>query len=105
MAEREFPDYTVRSGASLEGSRYTAWLAVVPHGHGFPVYYAICENRSFRRQDVAERAADDALAAVLALEEDGTPVFPEGYTGFADEAGDARDEGDASPLELPEESA
>src|SRR5690348_8246187 len=57
MAEREFPDYTVRSGASLEGSRYTAWLAVVPHDHGFPVYYAICENRSFRQQDVAERAA------------------------------------------------
>jgi hypothetical protein len=46
MAEREFPDYTVRSGASLEGSRYTAWLAVVPHGHGFPVYYTICENAS-----------------------------------------------------------
>ena len=86
MAEREFLDYTVRSGASLEGSRYTAWLSVMPHGHGFPVYYAICENRSFRHQDVAERAADDALAAVLALEEDGTPVFPDNYTGFADEA-------------------
>jgi len=85
MAEREFPDYTVRSGASLEGSRYTAWLSVLPHGHGFPVYYAICENRSFRRQDVAERAADDALAAVLALEEDGAPVFPDNYTGFADD--------------------
>ncbi|MBD8882006.1 MULTISPECIES: hypothetical protein [Rhodanobacter] len=86
MAEREFPDYTVRSGASLEGSRYTAWLCVVPHGHGFPVYYAICENRSFRHQDIAERAADDALAAVLALEDDGAPVFPDNYTGFADEA-------------------
>lgn len=85
MAKREFPDYTVRSGASLEGSRYTAWLSVSPRGHGFPVYYAICENRSFRQQDVAERAADDALAAVLTLEEDGTPVFPENYTGFADE--------------------
>jgi hypothetical protein len=86
MAEREFQDYTVRSGASLEGSRYTAWLSVLPHGHGFPVYYAICENRSFRQRDVAERAADDALTAVLALEEDGTPVFPDGYTGFDDEA-------------------
>ncbi len=86
MAEREFPDYTVRSGASLEGSRYTAWLAVLPHGHGFPTYYAICENRSFRQHEVAERAAADALTAVLALEEDGTPVFPENYTGFKDES-------------------
>ena len=85
MAEREFPDYSVRSGASLEGSRYTAWLAVVPHGHGFPVYYAICENRSFRQQETAERAAEDALAAVLALVAAGAPVVPEGYTGFADE--------------------
>jgi hypothetical protein len=84
MAEREFPDYSVRSGASLEGSRYTAWLAVLPHGHGFPVYYAICENRSFRQQAQAEQAAEAALAAVLALEADGTPVFPENYTGFAD---------------------
>ena len=84
MAEREFDDYLARSGASLEGSRYAAWLAITPRRHGFPVYYAICENRSFRQQDVAERAADEALAAVLALEEDGTPVFPEGYTGFAD---------------------
>lgn len=86
MAEREFPNHTVRSGASLEGSRYTAWLAVTPRGHGFPAYYAICENRSFRQQDVAERAAADALAAMLALEADGTPVFPEDYTGFADAA-------------------
>lgn len=83
--EREFPGYTLRSGASLEGSRYTAWLAVQPHGHGFPVYFAICENRSFRQHDIAERAAADALAAVLGLEDDGTPIFPEGYTGFADQ--------------------
>lgn len=86
MAERHFDRYLVRSGASLEGSRYTAWLAVArSDGRSFPVYYAICENRSFREQAKAEQAADDALAAVLALEDDGTPVFPEDYTGFADE--------------------
>jgi hypothetical protein len=85
MAERHFDRYLVRSGASAEGSRYTAWLAVsAQSGRGFPVYYAICENRSFREQDKAEQAAADALAAVLALEADGTPVFPEDYTGFAD---------------------
>jgi hypothetical protein len=85
MAERHFDRYLVRSGASPEGSRYTAWLAVSPSdGHGFPVYYAICENRSFREQAKAEQAAADALVALLALEDDGTPVFPEGYTGFAD---------------------
>jgi hypothetical protein len=85
MAERHFDRYLVRSGATAEGSRYTAWLAVSPHeGRGFPVYYAICENRSFREEAKAEQAAADALAAVLALEDDGTPVFPEGYTGFAD---------------------
>jgi hypothetical protein len=84
MAERHFDRYLVRSGASLEGSRYTAWLAVEPHGRGFPVYFAVCENRSFREQATAAQAAADALAAVLALEDDGTPVFPEGYTGFAD---------------------
>ena len=85
MAERRFDRYLVRSGASAEGSRFTAWLAVsAQDGRGFPVYYAICENRSFRDQGKAEQAAADALAAVLALEEDGTPVFPEDYTGFAD---------------------
>jgi hypothetical protein len=85
MPERQFERYLVRSGASAEGSRHTAWLAVVPHGRGFPVYYAICENRSFRDPAKAEQAAADALEALLGLEEDGTPVFPEGYTGFADE--------------------
>jgi hypothetical protein len=85
MAEREFPHFTVRSGATLEGSRYTAYLAVTPRKHGFPVYYAICENRSFREIDVAQTAAARALADMLDLEEDGTPIFPEGYTGFDDE--------------------
>lgn len=87
MAERHFDRYVVRSGASAEGSRYTAWLAVSPQdGRGFPVYYAICENRSFREQDVAEAAAAKALDDLVGLEDDGTPVFPEGYTGFDDDA-------------------
>lgn len=91
MAERTFDHYRVRSGATLEGSRYTAWLAVTPLGPGFPVYYAICENRSFRQQEVAEEAAATTLAAMLSLEDDGTPVFPDGYTGFADDADDTQD--------------
>ena len=85
MAEREFPNFTVRSGATLEGSRYTAYLAVTPRKGGFPVYYAICENRSFRASDVAQAAAAKAVADMLDLEDDGTPIFPEGYTGFDDE--------------------
>ena len=85
MAERTFDHYLVHSGATLEGSRYTAFLAVTPRGdHGFPVYYAICENRSFRAQDVAEIAAAKALTDMQGLEPDGTPIFAEGYTGFDD---------------------
>ncbi|MEW5833829.1 MAG: hypothetical protein AB1832_02080 [Pseudomonadota bacterium] len=82
MAERRFDRYHVRSGATLEGSRHTAWLAVTPLAGGFPVYYAICENRSFRDPDKAEAAAAKALADLTGLEEDGTPVFPDDYTGF-----------------------
>jgi len=85
MAEREFDDYRARSGTSLEGSRYTAWLAVTPRRHGYPLYFAICENRSFRDQATAEAAAAKALADMSGLEADGTPVFPEGYIGFDDE--------------------
>ncbi len=85
MAEREFNNYLVRSGATLEGSRYTAYLAVTPRRHGFPVYFAICENRSFRDKAVADAAAARALADMSGLEDDGTPIFPDGYTGFDDE--------------------
>ena len=85
MAEREFDNYLARSGATLEGSRYSAWLAIAPRGHGFPAYYAICENRSFRDKTVAETAAAKALAEMSGLEDDGTPIFPEGYTGFDDD--------------------
>ncbi|MEO8809423.1 MAG: hypothetical protein ABI386_04165 [Rhodanobacter sp.] len=85
MAERTFDDYLARSGATLEGARYSAWLAVTPRRHGYPVYFAICENRSFRDRSVAEAAAARALADMLGLENDGTPIFPDGYTGFDDE--------------------
>jgi hypothetical protein len=88
MAERRFDQFHVRTGASREGSRYTAWLAVTPLAGGFPVYYAICENRSFRDQDAAEAAAAKALAELPGLEEDGTPAFPDDYTGFDDAPAD-----------------
>ncbi|HWU77372.1 MAG TPA: hypothetical protein VN043_12780 [Rhodanobacter sp.] len=88
MAEREFNNFLVRSGAALEGSRYTAYLAVTPRRHGFPVYFAICENRSFRDKTVAATAADKALADMIGLEPDGTPIFPEDYTGFDDDVAD-----------------
>ncbi|KRF01850.1 hypothetical protein ASG87_10085 [Frateuria sp. Soil773] len=87
MTERTFDRYHVRSGASAEGSRFTAWLAVSPRdGRGFPTYYAICENRSFRDRGKAEQAAAAALADMAGLEDDGTPIFPDDYTGFADDA-------------------
>jgi hypothetical protein len=84
MAEREFDNYLVRSGATLEGSRFTAYLAVTPRAGGFPMYFAICENRSFRDKGIAETAAAKAMADMSGLEQDGTPIFPEGYTGFDD---------------------
>ncbi|HEY8585590.1 MAG TPA: hypothetical protein VIL60_02560 [Rhodanobacter sp.] len=85
MAQRDFDNYLVRSGATLEGSRYSAWLAVTPRRRGFPVYFAICENRSFRDKGLAEAAAAKALADMLGLEDDGTPIFPDDYTGFDDD--------------------
>jgi len=85
MAEREFEHFIAHSGASTEGSRFTAYIAVrARSGIGFPVYYAVCENRSFRAREPAEAAAAKALAAVEALEADGTPAFPEDYDGFDD---------------------
>jgi len=86
MTERLFDDYAVRATAIAEGSRYAACIVVTPRKRtGFPVYFAICENRSFRDQALAEAAAAKALGAIESLEDDGTPVFPENYTGFDDE--------------------
>lgn len=87
MAERTFDHHVVRSSAAAEGARYTALLAVSPRtGQGYPIYYAICENRSFRTREAAELAAAKALADMAGLEADGTPVFADGYTGFDDVA-------------------
>jgi len=87
MAERILDHWQVRSSATLEGARYTALLRVSPRaGEGYPIYYAVCENRSFRSQADAEHAAAKALADLAGLEADGTPVFPDGYTGFDDTA-------------------
>jgi hypothetical protein len=87
MAERILDHWLVRSSATLEGTRYTALRRVSPQaGGGYPVYYAVCENRSFRSQDTAEQAAAKALADLVALEADGAPIFPDGYTGFDDPA-------------------
>ncbi|MET3652875.1 hypothetical protein [Dyella japonica] len=86
MTDRLFDHYTVHATAVAEGSRFTACIVVTPRERsGFPVYFAICENRSFRDKSLAEEAAAKALAAIESLEDDGTPVFPEGYTGFDDE--------------------
>ncbi len=83
MNQREFGDYVAAAGATLEGSRFTAYIRVEARsGKGFPVYYAICENRSFRQREPAEAAAARALDAIEALEDDGTPVFPPDYDGF-----------------------
>lgn len=90
MAERILDHWLVRSSATLEGARYTALLRVSPRsGDGYPVYYAVCENRSFRSQEAAEQAAARALADLAGMEADGTPVFPDGYTGFDDPASSA----------------
>lgn len=84
MAERRFARFHVHSGTTLEGSRHTAWLAVTPLAGGFPVYFVIAENRSFREQAKAAAVAEKALADLVGLEDDGTPVFPDDYTGFDD---------------------
>lgn len=87
MTDRLFDDYKVHATAVAEGSRFTACLVVTPRERtGYPVYYAICENRSFRERELAEQAAGKALAAIVSLEGDGTPVFPDDYTGFDDPA-------------------
>jgi hypothetical protein len=85
MTDRLFDDYTVHATAVAEGSRFTACLVVTPRvRHGYPVYYAIAENRSFRERELAEQASAKALAAIVGLEGDGTPIFPDDYTGFDD---------------------
>jgi hypothetical protein len=86
MAEREFPNFTLRSSATREGSRYTALISSHPANGGFPNYFAVYENRSFRDEASAAAAAEKALGLVMGVEEeDGAPVFAEGETGFDDD--------------------
>lgn len=85
MAEREFPNFTLRTGAAREGSRFTALIVSHPADGSFPSYFAVYENRSFRDEDSAAAAAEKALGLVMGVEEDGAPVFAEGETGFDDD--------------------
>lgn len=91
MAERIFPGFILRSSATKEGSRYAALLSSHPEGAGFPSYFAVYENRSFRDEASAAAAADKALGLVLGVEEDGEPYFAEGETGFDDDKPGVRD--------------
>ncbi|SEW17662.1 hypothetical protein [Luteibacter sp. 329MFSha] len=86
MAARDFPRFTLTSGATREGSRYTALLISQPADGGYPSYFAVYENRSFRDEASAAQAAEKALGLVLGVEDDGAPVFAEGETGFDDDA-------------------
>lgn len=85
MAEREFPGFTLRSSATSEGSRFKALLSSHPASGSFPSYFTVYDNRSFRDEESARVAADKALGLVLGVEEDGSPVFAEGETGFDDD--------------------
>jgi hypothetical protein len=101
MAEREFPGFTLRSSATKDGSRFKALLSSHPAARGFPSYFTVYDNRSFRDEDSALVAAEKALGLVLGVEDDGAPIFAEGETGFDDDlpgddapAEDEEDEGD-----------
>ncbi|PTR28613.1 hypothetical protein C8J98_108195 [Luteibacter sp. OK325] len=85
MAEREFPGFTLRSSATKDGSRFKALLSSHPAVRGFPSYFTVYDNRSFRDEASALVAAEKALGLVLGVEEDGAPIFAEGETGFDDD--------------------
>jgi hypothetical protein len=85
MAEREFINFTLRSAATREGSRYTALISSHPADGSYPSYFAVYENRSFRDEASAAAAAEKALGLVIGVEDDGAPVFAEGETGFDDD--------------------
>jgi len=85
MAEREFPGFTLRSSATKDGSRFKALLSSHPAVRGFPSYFTVYDNRSFRDEASALVAAEKALGLVLGVEDDGAPIFAEGETGFDDD--------------------
>lgn len=85
MAEREFPGFTLRSSATKDGARFKALLSSHPAVKGFPSYFTVYDNRSFRDEGSATAAAEKALGLVLGVEDDGAPIFAEGETGFDDD--------------------
>jgi hypothetical protein len=97
MAEREFPGFTLRSSATKEGSRFAALLSSHPAAGGFPSYFSVYDNRSFRDEASAAAAAEKALGLALGVDEEGAPVFAEGETGFDDDKPGHGNLGDERP--------
>ena len=85
MAEREFPGFTLRSSATKDGSRFAALLSSHPASGGFPSYFSVYDNRSFRDEASAATAAEKALGLVEGVDEEGAPYFAEDETGFDDD--------------------
>ncbi len=94
MAEREFPGFTLRSSATQDGSRFKALLSSHPAARGFPSYFTVYDNRSFRDEASALTAAEKALGLVVGVEDDGAPIFAEGETGFDDDKPGDHEAGD-----------
>ena len=92
------------SPGTLDVLMEAGWVRVVGRREvpGRPVIYATTPDflTHFGLASRKDLPGIDELKAAGLLD----PV-DDAYERFADEAGDARDEGDASPLELPEESA
>jgi hypothetical protein len=108
MAEREFPGFTLRSSATKDGSRFKALLSSHPAVKGFPSYFTVYDNRSFRDEASAQVAAEKALGLVLGVEDDGAPIFAEGETGFdddlpGDETAEADDESEGQDVDDDED--
>ncbi len=85
MAERAFPGFTLRSSTTKDGARFKALLSSHPSGRGFPSYFTVYDNRSFRDEESARVAAEKALGLVLEVDEEGAPIFAEDETGFDDD--------------------
>jgi hypothetical protein len=104
MAERVFPGFTLRSSATQDGSRFKALLSSHPASRGFPSYFTVYDNRSFRDEASAVTAAEKALGLVQGVEDDGSPIFAEGETGFDDDKlGDHEPDDDQGDDEQDEE--
>lgn len=95
MAERKFPGFILRSSAVLESARYKALISSSPVSGGFPTFYTVYDNRSFRDGVLAAEAAEKALGLVQGVDDDGAPIFDENETGFDDDK--VSDETDHDP--------